>query len=130
MVDADGWLRTGDLGLVDVDGNVVIVDRLKELIKVSGFQVAPAELEALLCTHPAVADAAVLRREDPDHGEVPVAVVVPEGELDGDALLAWVAERVAPHKRLRAVRFAEAIPRTPSGKLLRRVLLDRDRQRV
>src|SRR5829696_6970271 len=126
MVDPDGWLRTGDLGLVDTDGNVVIVDRLKELIKVSGHQVAPAELEALLAAHPAVADAAVLGREDPDDGEVPVAVVVPRPGADPDPadLLAWVAERVSPHKRLRAVRFAEAIPRTPSGKLLRPALRD------
>jgi acyl-CoA synthetase (AMP-forming)/AMP-acid ligase II len=126
MVGPDGWLRTGDLGLVDADGNVVIVDRLKELIKVRGHQVAPAELEALLATHPAVADAAVLGRDDPDDGEVPVAVVVPRPGADPDAtdLLAWVAERVAPHKRLRAVRFADAIPRTPSGKLLRRALRD------
>jgi acyl-CoA synthetase (AMP-forming)/AMP-acid ligase II len=132
MVDPDGWLRTGDLGLVDGDGNVVIVDRLKELIKVSGHQVAPAELEALLATHPAVADAAVLGRADPDHGEVPVAVVVPRpgAEPDPEALVAWVAERVAPHKRLRAVRLADAIPRTPSGKLLRRALRDQDRQTV
>jgi acyl-CoA synthetase (AMP-forming)/AMP-acid ligase II len=132
MVDPDGWLHTGDLGLVDGDGNMVIVDRLKELIKVSGHQVAPAELEALLATHPAVADAAVLGRGDPDHGEVPVAVVVPRPGADPDpeALAAWVAERVAPHKRLRAVRLADAIPRTPSGKLLRRTLRDRDRQTV
>jgi acyl-CoA synthetase (AMP-forming)/AMP-acid ligase II len=132
MLDPDGWLHTGDLGLVDGDGNVVIVDRLKELIKVSGHQVAPAELEALLAGHPAVADAAVLRRPDPATGEVPVAVVVPRpGAGTGpEELLAWVAERVAPHKRLRAVRFAEAIPRTPSGKLLRRALADQDRQAV
>ena len=132
MVDPDGWLRTGDLGLVDGDGNVVIVDRLKELIKVSGHQVAPAELEALLATHPAVADAAVLRRDDPARGEVPVAVVVPRPgtDPDPDELLAWVAERVAPYKRLHAVRFADAIPRTPSGKLLRRALHDQDRQTV
>jgi acyl-CoA synthetase (AMP-forming)/AMP-acid ligase II len=130
MVDRDGWLRTGDLGLVDADGNVVIVDRLKELIKVRGHQVAPAELEALLATHPAVADAAVLGREDPQDGEVPVAVVVPRPGADPDPadLLAWVAERVSPHKRLRAVRFAEAIPRTPSGKLLRRALRDEARR--
>ena len=132
MVDPDGWLRTGDLGLVDGEGNVVIVDRLKELIKVSGYQVAPAELEALLATHPAVADAAVLRRPDPASGEVPVAVVVPRpgAEPDPDELLAWVAERVEPHKRVRAVRFADAIPRTPSGKLLRRALADQDRLTV
>jgi acyl-CoA synthetase (AMP-forming)/AMP-acid ligase II len=124
MVDQDGWLRTGDLGLVDGDGSVVIVDRLKELIKVSGHQVAPAELEAVLAGHPAVADAAVLGRGDPDHGEVPVAVVVPRPGANPDPgeLLAWVAERVAPHKRVRAVRLAEAVPRTPSGKLLRRAL--------
>jgi acyl-CoA synthetase (AMP-forming)/AMP-acid ligase II len=124
MVDQDGWLRTGDLGLVDGDGSVVIVDRLKELIKVSGHQVAPAELEAVLAGHPAVADAAVLGRGDPDHGEVPVAVVVPRpgATPDPGELLAWVAERVAPHKRVRAVRLAEAVPRTPSGKLLRRAL--------
>jgi acyl-CoA synthetase (AMP-forming)/AMP-acid ligase II len=128
MVDPDGWLRTGDLGLVDGEGNVVIVDRLKELIKVSGYQVAPAELEALLATHPAVADAAVLRRPDPASGEVPVAVVVPRPGAgpDPDELLAWVAERVEPHKRVRAVRLADAIPRTPSGKLLRRALADQD----
>ena len=126
MVDPEGWLHTGDLGLVDGGGNVVIVDRLKELIKVRGHQVAPAELEALLATHPAVADAAVLGREDDEDGEVPVAVVVPRPGADPDpaGLLAWVAERVSPHKRLAAVRFAEAIPRTPSGKLLRRALRD------
>ena len=130
MLGPDGWLRTGDLGLVDGDGNVVIVDRLKELIKVSGWPVAPAELEALLATHPAVADAAVICQEDPARGEVPVAVVVPRPGAgpDPEQLLAWVAERVAPHKRLRALRFADAIPRTPSGKLLRRALHGQDRQ--
>jgi acyl-CoA synthetase (AMP-forming)/AMP-acid ligase II len=124
MLGPGGWLRTGDLGLVDGDGNVVIVDRLKELIKVSGWPVAPAELEALLATHPAVADAAVLRRPDPARGEIPVAVVVPRpgAEPAPEELLAWVAERVEPHKRLHAVRLAGAIPRTPSGKLLRRSL--------
>jgi acyl-CoA synthetase (AMP-forming)/AMP-acid ligase II len=127
MIDPDGWLHTGDLGHIDADGNVFIVDRLKELIKVSGYQVAPAELEALLLTHPAVADAAVISRPDERRGEVPVAVVVPGGELDARALLDWVAARVAPYKRLRAVRFAEALPRSPAGKLLRRVLIDQDR---
>jgi acyl-CoA synthetase (AMP-forming)/AMP-acid ligase II len=124
MVGPGGWLRTGDLGLVDGDGNVVIVDRLKELIKVSGWQVAPAELEALLATHPAVADAAVLGRRDPAKGEVPVAVVVarPGAEPGPEELLAWVAERVEPPQRLHAIRFTDAIPRTPSGKLLRRAV--------
>ncbi len=127
MVDADGWLRTGDLGLVDDDGQVFVVDRLKELIKVSANQVPPAELEALIATHPAVADVAVVPRPDPDHGEIPVAVVVARGELDAAALMAWVAERVAPYKRIRAVRFADELPRTPAGKLLRRLLLAADR---
>jgi acyl-CoA synthetase (AMP-forming)/AMP-acid ligase II len=124
MLGPDGWLRSGDLGLVDDDGNLVIVDRLKELIKVSGWPVAPAELEALLATHPAVADAAVLGRQDPAKGEVPVAVVVARSgaEPGPEELLAWVAERVEPHKRLHAVRFTGAIPRTPSGKVLRRAL--------
>jgi acyl-CoA synthetase (AMP-forming)/AMP-acid ligase II len=127
-IGADGWLRTGDLGYVDQDGSVFIVDRLKELIKVSAYQVAPAELEALLLTHPAVADAAVIPRPDASHGEIPVAVVVCRGEIDGEDLMAWVAERVAPHKQVRAVRFADAIPKTPSGKVLRRILVEQERQ--
>jgi len=127
-VDAGGWLHTGDLGLVDHDGNVFVVDRLKELIKVDAYQVAPAELEALLLTHPAVADAAVIPRPDPVRGEVPVAVVVARGEVAGEDLLAWVAAQVSPYKRLLAVRFADALARTPSGKLLRRALVEQDRQ--
>jgi acyl-CoA synthetase (AMP-forming)/AMP-acid ligase II len=119
----DGWLRTGDLGLVDADGAVRVVDRLKELIKVSAHQVAPAELEALLLTHPGVTDAAVVGRPDAERGEVPVAVVVPAaGDLDGRELIDWVAARVAPHKRICDVRTAEAIPRTSSGKIVRRLL--------
>jgi acyl-CoA synthetase (AMP-forming)/AMP-acid ligase II len=124
MLDADGWLRTGDLGRVESDGTVWIVDRLKELIKVDALQVAPAELEALLVTHPAVADAAVIPRPDDRHGQVPVALVVPAGELDVEEVMAWVAARVARHKRLRAIRTVEAIPRTPSGKILRRLLVE------
>jgi acyl-CoA synthetase (AMP-forming)/AMP-acid ligase II len=123
ILDADGWLRSGDLGMVDRDGNVFVVDRLKELIKVSGYQVAPAELEALLAGHPGVADAAVVGQPDERRGEVPVAVVVRRGELPSGDLLAWVAERVSPYKRISAVRFAESIPRTPSGKVLRRLLV-------
>jgi acyl-CoA synthetase (AMP-forming)/AMP-acid ligase II len=119
-ITADGWLRTGDLARVDADSNVFVVDRLKELIKVNALQVAPAELEALLMTHPHVADAAVVARPDSRSGEVPVAYVVPDGELEADALIAWVDARVAPHKRIRAVCFAEAVPRTPAGKILRR----------
>jgi acyl-CoA synthetase (AMP-forming)/AMP-acid ligase II len=121
---AGGWLHTGDLGHVDAHGNVFVVDRLKELIKVNAEQVAPAELEALLATHPGVADCAVVGRPDERRGEVPVAVVVPRGDVEADAIVAWVAERVAPHMRLHDVRFADAVPRTPSGKILRRLLRD------
>jgi len=89
---------------------------------VNALQVAPAELEAVLGMHPAVAECAVVPRPDERCGEVPVAVVVPRAEVDADELRAWVAARVAPHKRLHAVRFADAIPRTPAGKILRRLL--------
>ena len=127
---SDRWLKTGDLGYVDPDGNVFVVDRLKDLIKVSAYAVAPAELEALLLTHPGVVDAAIFGRPDERHGEVPVAAVVRRGEVDGEELISWVAERVAPHKKIREVRFVEAIPRTPSGKLLRRLLVEREPRAV
>jgi acyl-CoA synthetase (AMP-forming)/AMP-acid ligase II len=122
LIDADGWVHTGDLGHVDADGNVFVVDRLKELIKVNAEQVAPAELEAVLGSHPAVAEAAVVGRPDERRGEVPIAFVVAREEVDGEALMAWVAERVAPFKRLHGVEFVERLPRTPAGKLLRRLL--------
>jgi acyl-CoA synthetase (AMP-forming)/AMP-acid ligase II len=121
-VDAQGWLHTGDLGTVTADGEVFVTDRVKELIKVSGFQVAPAELEGLLGTHPAVADAAVVGRPDPAAGERPVAFVVARGELDPRALVDWAAARTAGYKRLADVVVVEAIPRSPAGKILRREL--------
>jgi acyl-CoA synthetase (AMP-forming)/AMP-acid ligase II len=130
MIDADGWLRTGDLVVVDEDGQVFVVDRMKELIKVNAHQVAPAELEALLMSHSAIADVAVVGRPDEARGEVPVAVVVAREPLDAEELMAWLARQVAPHKRIRAVRFAEAIPRTPVGKILRRELAEQERQAV
>jgi len=129
-IDADGWLHTGDLGHLDAEGRLYLVDRLKELIKVRGFQVAPAELEALLLSHPAVADAAVIPVSDRHGGEVPKAVVVLAGEDDPAEVMRFVAERVAPHKRLRRIEVVDAIPRTPSGKILRRVLIQRERAAV
>jgi acyl-CoA synthetase (AMP-forming)/AMP-acid ligase II len=124
LIDADGWVHTGDLGRIDADGNVFVVDRLKELIKVNALQVAPAELEALLGAHPAVAECAVVPRRDERCGEVPVAVVVRRSPVEPGELIDFVAARVAPHKRIRGVRFADALPRTPAGKILRRRLRD------
>jgi acyl-CoA synthetase (AMP-forming)/AMP-acid ligase II len=123
-VDADGWLHTGDLGYMDADGYLFIVDRVKELIKYKGFQVAPAELEALLVTHPGIADAAVVGRPDDEAGEVPVAHVVRRGEsaVTEAEVIAFVAAKVATYKRLAAVRFTDTIPKSPSGKILRRLL--------
>jgi len=127
LIDAEGWLRTGDLGRIDAAGDVFVIDRLKELIKVAARPVAPAELEALLAEHPAVADAAVIPRPDPERGEVPVAVVALRSTVDIDELMAWVAARVAPYKRIRDVRVVDALPRGRSGKLLRRQLVEEDR---
>jgi 4-coumarate--CoA ligase len=120
----DGWLRTGDLGRVDWDGNLWLVDRVKELIKVKGFQVAPAELEGLLLAHPAIADCAVIGRPDEEAGEVPVAFVVRRGEaaLTEAEVQAHIAGQVAHFKALRAVHFTDTIPKSPSGKILRRLL--------
>jgi acyl-CoA synthetase (AMP-forming)/AMP-acid ligase II len=129
-VTADGWVRTGDVGYVDNDGYLFITDRLKELIKVKGYQVAPAELEALLYTHPAVADAAVIGRADERDGERPVAYVVPRSELQPSELKQWIAERVSAHKQLADVIVCEEIPKSLSGKILRRVLRARDAQRA
>jgi acyl-CoA synthetase (AMP-forming)/AMP-acid ligase II len=119
----DGWLKTGDIARLE-DGAVWrIVDRVKELIKYKGYQVPPAELEALLLSHPGVADAAVVPIPDEAVGEAPKACVVAAGDdLDPDELMAWVAERVAPYKRIRAVEFVDEIPRSASGKILRRLL--------
>jgi acyl-CoA synthetase (AMP-forming)/AMP-acid ligase II len=122
-IDANGWLRTGDLGRFDDDGFLFLRDRVKDLIKVKGFQVAPAELEALLREHPAVADAAVVGVPDDEAGERPVAFVVTRGEVDREALVALVAGQVAPYKRLREIVEVDALPRSPTGKLLRRELV-------
>jgi acyl-CoA synthetase (AMP-forming)/AMP-acid ligase II len=126
-VDEEGWLHTGDIAVRDSDGYFEIVDRLKELIKYKGFQVAPAELEALLITHPEVQDVAVIGVPDEEAGELPKAFVVPAGELHPDPLMEWVAERVAPQKRVRLVEEVDEIPKSPSGKILRRVLVERER---
>jgi acyl-CoA synthetase (AMP-forming)/AMP-acid ligase II len=126
----DGWLRTGDIAVVDEAGRFRIVDRLKELIKYKGYQVPPAELEGILLTHPQIADACVVPVRDEEAGEVPKAFVVArEGEhVDPRDVMAYVAERVAPHMQVRACELIDAIPKSPSGKLLRRVLVERERE--
>ena len=126
-VDAEGWLHTGDVGRADEDGYVTIVDRAKELIKYKGYQVAPAELEDLLLSHPAVADAAVIPVADEEAGEIPKACVVRAGEVSEDDLLEYVAARVAPQKKIRVVEFLDEIPKSASGKILRRFLVARER---
>ncbi len=126
-VDEDGWLHTGDIGMVDDDGYLTVVDRLKELIKVKGFQVAPAELESLLLKHPMIADVAVIPVMDENCGEVPKAVVVAKGPLTADEVMEYLCARVANYKRVRHVEFVDAIPKSPSGKILRRVLVAKER---
>jgi acyl-CoA synthetase (AMP-forming)/AMP-acid ligase II len=128
-IDSDGWLHTGDIGYADEDGHFFIVDRVKELIKYKGFQVAPAELEAVLLTNPAVADAAVIPCRDDEAGEIPKAFVVLKGETTAGLLMDFVAERVAPHKKIREIEFIEQIPKSLSGKILRRVLVEQERAR-
>jgi acyl-CoA synthetase (AMP-forming)/AMP-acid ligase II len=127
-VDADGWLHTGDIAIVDDEGVYSIVDRVKELIKYKGYQVPPAELEALLLTHPSIADAAVIGVRDDEGEEVPKAFVVRQAtaaNLTADDVMSFVAERVAPHKKVRVVEFIDAIPKSPSGKILRKDLRTR-----
>jgi len=124
-VDSAGWLHTGDIVTVDDNGWYFVADRVKELIKYKGLSVAPAELEGLLLTHPAVADAAVVRHPDQAAGEVPKAYLVLRGAVSERELMDWVAERVAPYKRVRLVEFTDSIPKSPSGKILRRLLVAR-----
>jgi acyl-CoA synthetase (AMP-forming)/AMP-acid ligase II len=129
-IDADGWLHTGDVGYVDADGDVFIVDRVKELIKYKAMQVAPAELEAILLGHPAVADAAVIPSPDEEAGEVPKAFVVVKTPTPADDIMAFVAARVAPHKKIRKVQFIDAIPKSAAGKILRRTLIEEERAKA
>ncbi|WP_435121812.1 AMP-binding protein [Amycolatopsis thermoflava] len=123
-LDADGWLHTGDIATVTADGVFTIVDRVKELIKYKGYQVPPAELEALLLTHEGIDDAAVVGVPDEEGEEIPKAFVVrrPGARLDAAEVMGYVAARVSPHKKVRRVEFLDAIPKSASGKILRAVL--------
>jgi 4-coumarate--CoA ligase len=126
MIDPGGWLRTGDLGHVDADGHLYVVDRLKELIKYKGFQVPPAELEAVLLRHPEVTDAAVVGLPDEEAGEIPVGYVTlrPGASASPEEIMQFAAGQVAGYKQLRRLDVIEAIPKSASGKILRRVLRD------
>ncbi|PHT32733.1 4-coumarate--CoA ligase-like 4 [Capsicum baccatum] len=122
---SDGWLRTGDLCYIDEDGFIFVVDRLKELIKYKGYQVPPAELEALLLTHPEISDAAVIPFPDKDVGQFPMAYIVRKSgsTISESAIMDFVAKQVAPYKRIRRVAFVASIPKNPSGKILRKDLI-------
>ncbi|MBI1417769.1 MAG: AMP-binding protein [Limimaricola sp.] len=124
-IDADGWLHTGDIGYVDDEGYLFIVDRLKELIKYKGFQVPPAEVEAALVAMPGITDAAVVGLPDPEAGELPMAFVVrAEGGPDPEAINAHLGRELAHYKQLHRIDFVDAIPKSASGKILRRLLRD------
>jgi acyl-CoA synthetase (AMP-forming)/AMP-acid ligase II len=126
-IDEDGFFHSGDIGHIDDHDFYFIVDRLKELIKYKGFQVAPAELEALLLSHPMIADAAVIGVRDEEGEEVPKAFVVLKEPLSAEAIMEFVAARVAPHKKVRRVEIVDQIPKSPTGKILRRVLREREK---
>lgn len=127
-LDADGFLHTGDIGVHHVDGYFTIVDRLKELIKYHGYQIAPAELEALLLSHPKIQDAAVIGVRDDEGEEIPKAFVVaaPDAGLTAEDVMAFIAGQVAPHKKVRRVEFIDVVPKSTSGKILRKDLRARE----
>ncbi|KAI7752533.1 hypothetical protein M8C21_015884 [Ambrosia artemisiifolia] len=131
-IDKDGWLHTGDIVYFDQDGYLHIVGRVKEIIKYKGFQIAPADLEDVLVTHPAVLDAAVTGVRDDEAGEVPVAFVVrrPGAEVSESSIIDFVAKQVAPYKKVRRVNFMNMIPRSAAGKILRRELKDQSYSRL
>ncbi len=127
-LDGEGWLHTGDVAVVDELGRYTVVDRVKELIKYKGYQVAPAELEAVLIGHPGIADAAVIGVKDADSGEeLPKAFLVrsPGSGISEDEVMAYMAEKVAPHKKIRIVEFIDQVPKSAAGKILRKELRTR-----
>lgn len=127
---AGGWLHTGDIAKIDEDGYVTIMDRAKNMIKYKGFAIGPAELEDLLFEHPAVADCAVIGIDDEEGGEVPKAFVVKKADVEAQELMDFVADKVAGYKRIRALEFIDAIPKNPSGKILKRVLIEQERAKA
>ncbi|WP_392482051.1 thioester reductase domain-containing protein [Nostoc sp. C110] len=129
-IDRDGWSHTGDIVYIDEDGYFYIVDRIKELIKCNGYSIAPAELEAVLLSHPAVADACVVKSPHPSSGEVPKAFVVLKDSATPEQIMEFVAGQVAPHKTIRRLEFVDKIPKSASGKILRRVLAQQELRNI
>jgi acyl-CoA synthetase (AMP-forming)/AMP-acid ligase II len=127
VLTPDGWLRTGDLVAIRDDGQLEIRDRLKELIKVKGASVAPAEVELVLRKHPAVRDACVVGVPDAESGEAPIAFVLVDGPAEPAELLAFVGERLAGYKRPREAILVDELPRLPTGKMRRQVMRERAR---
>jgi thioester reductase-like protein len=125
-IDQDSWCHTGDIVYIDEDGYFYIVDRIKELIKCNGYSIAPAELEAVLLSHPAVADACVVKSPHPTSGEVPKAFVVLKSSATPEEIMEFVAGQVAPHKMIRRLEFIDKIPKSAAGKILRRVLVQQE----
>ncbi|HLB28726.1 MAG TPA: AMP-binding protein, partial [Dehalococcoidia bacterium] len=128
-ITPDGWFRTGDLVRADEEGYIYIIDRKKEVIKYKGYQITPVELEKVLAEHPAVSEAAVIPKDDPQVGQIPKALVVlrPGAQVGPEELMTFVEARVAPFKKVREIEFIEAMPRSAAGKVLRRELIDRER---